>query len=217
MSFQNTLSHSAELLQKHLDRLSPAKREEIFGRITSSLHRMTEMLDDILLLNRADAGRTKVCLGPVDLRHFAQNVIEEIRLGDHDAHRFTLHAGGNTEPVVTDAKLLYHILSNLLSNAVRYSPAGTLVTTRLTAEASRLEVAVQDQGIGVPEADRARIFEPFERGSNVGNQKGTGLGLNIVKRMSGLLGGTVSFNSVEGGGSRFTVVLPRPDLPAPSS
>ena len=73
----------------------------------------------------------------------------------------------------------------------------------------------QDEGIGVPEKDRLRIFEPFERGSNVGNIQGTGLGLNIVKRMAEMLGGTITVEPVAPTGSRFTLILPR--LPQPPS
>jgi signal transduction histidine kinase len=68
---------------------------------------------------------------------------------------------------------------------------------------------VADEGIGIPPEDCARLFQPFERGSNVGNIKGTGLGLSIVKRMSDLLGGTITLDSTIGAGTRFTLILPR--------
>ena len=205
---------SADLLHHHHDRLAPAKREELFTRINISLHRMTEMLDDVLLLNRIDADRLKVRLAPVELRNFAQVVIDEIRLADHDAHSFELHATGDATHFVTDADLLHHIISNLLSNAARYSPPGTAITTRLTAEDGRVLITVADHGIGVPAADRERIFESFERGSNVGTIKGTGLGLDIVKRMTTMLNGTVKLESPADGGSHFIVELPRVEMPA---
>ena len=208
---------SADLLHNHLDRLSPAKREELFTRISASLHRLTQMLDEVLLLNRIDANRVEVRLGPVELRDCTHTVVEEIRVGDRDAHRFELLATGDTARFVTDTDLLHHILSNLLSNAVRYSPAGTAVTTRIVAEAGRVLVMVEDQGIGVPEADRERIFESFERGSNVGTIKGTGLGLDIVKRMTKLLGGTITVEAPAGGGSRFILSLPRIENPSAAS
>jgi signal transduction histidine kinase len=110
--------------------------------------------------------------------------------------------------------LLHHILSNLLSNAVRYSAADSVITTHLALTPEQIRISVEDHGIGVPEADRERIFEPFERGSNVGDIKGTGLGLNIVKRMCGLLGGTIAHEKTPSGGSRFVVLLPRPAGPA---
>eukprot|EP01035_Chromulina_nebulosa_P057873 gene57873-biopygen41509 len=103
-----------------------------------------------------------------------------------------------------------HILSNLLSNAARYSPAGTTITLTLTLEPARAVLAVEDEGIGIPAADRTRIFAPFERGSNVGTIKGTGLGLNIVQRMTTMLGGAITIDADRPRGSRFVLTLPRP-------
>ena len=207
---------STDLLHNHYDRLAPAKREEIFNRIDFSFHRMTEMLDDVLLLNRIDADRLKVQLAPVDLRDFTSAIVGEVRIGDHDTHLFELHATGDTAYFVTDVVLLRHILSNLLSNAAHYSPAGTVITTYLAVEPGRMLMTVEDHGIGVSEEDRERIFESFERGSNVGTIKGTGLGLDIVRRMTGMLGGTVRLESSVGGGSRFIVELPRAEIPEPA-
>ena len=204
---------SVEILANHLDRLSPEKRRELLARITTSLERMAAMLDEILLLNRIDANRVQTQLALLDLGSFVQHAIEEIRLGDRDQHRFEFYATGDAMTFPSDANLLQHILSNLLSNAVRYSPAGTLVTVQLTSGVEQAELFVEDKGIGISESDRERIFEPFERGSNVGTIKGTGLGLNIVKRMIALLGGTVTLTAVESGGSRFTITLPRHPMP----
>ena len=200
---------SAELLHHHLDRLTPAKREELFERINSSVLRLTEMLDDVLTLSRVDTGHGEVRLGPIDLQLLLNDAKEEVRLGDHDAHRFEILAGGDLAAFVTDTNLLRHIVSNLLGNAARYSPAGTLITIQAESDSQRVKLSVEDQGIGIPEPDRDRIFEPFERGSNVGVTKGSGLGLSIVRRMTGLLGGSITVVRAEGGGSRFTLVLPR--------
>ena len=205
---------SVEILANHLDRLTAEKRQELLARIATSLQRMTQMLDEILLLNRVDANRVEVQLAPLDLQSFVHQAIEEIRLGDRDQHRFEFSATGDALAFPSDPNLLHHILSNLLSNAVRYSPAGTLVAVRLVVETARAQLSVEDHGIGIPESDRARIFEPFERGSNVGTIKGTGLGLNIVQRMIGLLGGTVEVAPAVGAGSRFTLTFPR--LPSPT-
>lgn len=207
---------SVELLTNHHDRLLPAKRFELFARITQALGRMSEMLDEILLLNRMDANRVEVRLAPVDLLPFVRNLVEEIRLGDRAGHVIDLESTGETAGFVTDPNLLHHILGNLLSNAVRYSPAGSSIRARLAVEAGTMRFAVEDQGIGIPAKDLKRIFEPFERGSNVGNIKGTGLGLNIVKRMVDMLQGEISVRSSPTG-SCFTVILPsQPTLKPPS-
>ena len=204
---------SADLLRNHHDKLAPGKREELSNRIVVSLQRMTQMLDEVLLLNLIEAKRVEVNLTPVDLRDFAYNVIEEIRLGDRDAHRFTLDATGLANRFPADTNLLHHILGNLLSNAVRYSPLGTVIALGLDVGPDQARISVTDHGIGVPEADRSRIFESFERGSNIGTIKGTGLGLNIVKRMTDLLHGDIALESPPEGGSRFVLTLPRSQLP----
>lgn len=205
---------SAELIRNHQDRLTPAKRGELVERIIVSLRRMTEMLEDILTLNRIDAGRVQTQLADIELEPFVHSVVDEVRLGDRDAHRFVIETEGPAQPCCSDANLLHHILSNLLSNAARYSSAGKTVTTRLEFAGPDVLFSVRDEGIGIPAADLERIFEPFERASNVGTIKGTGLGLNIVQRMVEMLGGRITVESELGRGSCFTVRLPR--LPAPS-
>ncbi len=199
---------SVELLSNHLDGLTRAKRHELLTRITQSLLRMTEMLDEILLLNRMDANRVEVRLGTVDLPTFVRNLIEEIKLGDREGHVMELECPGSIAGFVTDTSLLHHILGNVLSNAVRYSPAGTRVHVTIVQDATQVRIAVEDQGIGIPADDLQRIFLPFERGSNVGNIKGTGLGLNIVKRMTDMLHGNLDVRSSPAG-SCFTVTFPR--------
>ena len=199
---------SVEILTNHLDQLSPEKRQKLFERINTALRRMTHMLDEVLLLNRMDLKRLEVTFASIYLQPLVQNVLEGIRLDDNEAHRFELHVVGEAVQTVTDANLLQHILANLLSNAVRYSPVGSLITVAVTADAAQVQLVVEDQGIGIPVVDRRRIFEPFERGSNVGTTKGTGLGLNIVQRMTKLLGGTIALADRAGGGTRFTLVLP---------
>lgn len=201
---------SVDMLANHYGRIPPAKRQDLFGRINSSLQHMSGMLDDLLVLNRAESGRMRVALCPVELERFAEDLLEEIRAADRQAHDLELHLNGPVRQVITDPGMLRQVLSNLLSNAVRYSPPGTTVLLRIEADSAGFRLAVEDQGIGVPEADRARIFEPFERGSNVGEIRGTGLGLNIVKRMVELLGGSLQCSSGPGCGSLFTVTLPQP-------
>jgi len=200
---------SLELLRTFHDRLTGPKRDELFNRITDAMQRMNGMLEEVLTLSRADSGRQKAELGTLNLEEFVRVMVDELRLADHEAHPLEVTVEGDVTRFVTDQAALRHIVSNLVSNALRYSPAGEPVTIRVRAEAWRVLLDVEDRGIGIPEADRGRVFEAFERGSNVGPIKGTGLGLNIVKRMAELLGGNVSVDSAPGRGSRFTVELPR--------
>jgi PAS domain S-box-containing protein len=200
---------AVDILRNHSDKLSPAKREELYARVNGALHRMTSMLDDILTLSRLGASRIQVQITKLDIVEVVRGIVDEVRLGDQDAHTWKLRILGENPACESDLHLLHSILTNLLSNACRYSPQGTMITVELGLEAERLVLAVEDQGIGVPEKDWPRIFDPFERGSNVGTIKGTGLGLNIVKGMTELLGGEVRIGKSSTAGSRFIVSLPR--------
>ena len=100
----------------------------------------------------------------VDLGRFAQDVVNEVADGDRQQHVFSFRQEGSGSTVPTDTNLLHHILSNLVGNAARYSPPGTQVFIELVLGADEFTLTVTDEGIGIPEEERERIFEPFVRG-----------------------------------------------------
>jgi signal transduction histidine kinase len=108
-----------------------------------------------------------------------------------------------------DAKLLEHIVSNLLSNGLKYSPEGGTVQFDLICDGESAVFHIRDCGIGIPQKDLEQLFESFRRASNVGTIPGTGLGLAIVKKCVELHGGTITVDSVVGTGTTFTVTLPK--------
>jgi chemotaxis family two-component system sensor kinase Cph1 len=112
-----------------------------------------------------------------------------------------------------DEKLLRQIVSNLVSNAIKYSPPESRVEIELDCDTEQAILRVCDHGIGIPESEQAQLFEPFHRASNVGVIAGTGLGLAIVKRAAEAHGGTVTFTSQEAVGTTFTVRLPLRSAP----
>jgi len=202
---------SLELLERHADRMTPAKRAELLARTQRSLGRLTEIINQVLNISRVESGRVTVKRERLDLSHFAHETIREIEVGDRQQHQFVYAETGGPAVVSADPSLLHHILSNLLGNAVRYSPVGTTVTLNLDLGETEFVLTVSDEGIGVPEAEREAIFQPFIRGSNVGQISGTGLGLNIVKRYVELMGGSIRLIPSERG-ARFQVRIPT--LPA---
>jgi len=107
-----------------------------------------------------------------------------------------------------DEKLLRHILSNLISNAIKYSPQGGTVSFDVTCNADAVLFRISDQGIGIPEEDLPHLFESFYRAGNVGNVSGTGLGLSIVKRSVDRHGGIIEVESLPGKSTTFRVTIP---------
>lgn len=198
---------SVDLLQNFSDRLTPTKRNELLDRIVNGANRLKSIVDDVLMLSRVDAGRVQVNKAPTNLEEFLKDVVGEAEVGDTKKHIFETTLEGDVLNLVTDTKLLHHIVSNLLSNAIRYSPPETRIQVSLKRTGSEYRFRIQDEGIGVPENDREHLFEPFFRAGNVGTIGGTGLGLNIVKRYTELLGGNVALLPSEKGAC-FEITLP---------
>lgn len=197
-----------DLLSNYYERLSPSQREKYFNHIRAHVKNMSEMLEDLLLISRAEAHRLDVHMEELDLAALCQRIVEEVRTTSGALRHFSFHAEGDCR-TMTDAKLWRIIVTNLLSNAAKYTPQDGAIQVRIACTDQEIELQVQDNGIGIPKADQARLFEAFHRASNVGDRPGTGLGLTLVWQCVGLLGGTVSFHSREGEGSTFIINVPR--------
>ncbi len=110
--------------------------------------------------------------------------------------------------VVLDSSMLQHLLVNLISNAIKYSDSNGLIEVVTKINKQFCEILVRDNGIGIPMDDQLHLFEPFFRAQNTIDIQGTGLGLNIVKRYTDLMNGTISVQSTEGYGTAFTLRFP---------
>ena len=204
-----TIQSSQDLLRHYHDRLPPAEREDLLAAIQASVQRMTGMLDRVLLLGKAEAQMLEFKPRPLDLPGLCATLLQEAR-GLEGAGRceLVLDAADAWPPGrLYDEVLLRHILGNLLSNAVKYTPQGGTVWLRLRAEPEATVLEVQDQGIGIPQAELGHLFESFHRASNVGDIRGTGLGLAIVNNAVEPHRGTIEVRSEEGQGTCFTVRL----------
>ncbi len=203
-----TMLSSAELLEHYSESLSPAEKANLLQTIQGGAKRMSEMIDDVLALGRAESGVLKLNLAPTNLRELCARVVSEFRIAQGKQHVITLDDRFDRLEAAMDERLLRHILNNLLSNAVKYSPPGSEVTLSLARREELAVIEIQDRGIGIPLEDQPRMFESFHRASNVENRPGTGLGLAIVKKSVELHGGAISLSSAVGSGTRFTVMLP---------
>ncbi len=197
----------AQRLIKMKDRLDPADIAERGARIRSAVLRMTSIMDGLLGASRLLDGEgvfhpTEVKLGPL-LREICQ-------LHREMTHGVIIHEDFEDLPdtIEGDPKLLFHAASNLVSNAVKYSPPGSLVEVSTRTEPNRVIVAVRDRGIGIPDRDREHLFERYFRGGNATGIAGTGVGLHLVAMVLKLHDGSIEVESREGVGSTFVVHLP---------
>jgi PAS domain S-box-containing protein len=203
-----TILSSVELIEQYSDRLPASEKAEILGSIKVAVKRMTGMLENILMIGKADSGHFAFEPAPLNLRELCQRVIEEVRTTASAVHEFKFNCIGDCERGSMDERLVRHILTNLLSNAVKYSPQGGTIGFELANEGGAAVITVSDAGIGIPVDDLPRLFESFHRGGNVSNIQGTGLGLTIVKKSVDMHGGRIEVHSEERKGTRFTVTLP---------
>jgi len=200
---------SAALLRKFSDKLGSEKKAQHLQNIETSLKRMNRLLDDVLFFSRAESDKVTVHRVPIEPAAYLQQLVES--LGPiYPGRDIRVEASLNgPHPYLLDEHLLDHIFHNLIGNAVKYSPPQAPVVCAVCESDGALEFTVTDTGIGIPEADQARLFEAFHRAGNVGTREGTGLGLNIALRAVELLHGTLTFTSRQDHGSIFRVSLPK--------
>ncbi len=169
---------------------------------------MKQLLTDILTITRAEAGKLEYKPSPLDVEAFCLNLVEDIQFFSLAEHTLNFISNGHCTRVILDEKLMYSILSNLLCNAIKYSPQGGNIYLILNGEPEATVFQVKDEGIGIPLEEQPEIYEPFYRGQNVDNIVGTGLGLAVVKKCLDLHQGEITVKSQVGVGTTFTVRIP---------
>ena len=203
-----TILSSAEMLEYYGTGWTTERQHEHLHRIQTAVKYMTTLLNDILIIGKAEAGKLELMPIPLDLVKFCRDLVEEQQLTDKARHILTFNSLAECVPTRMDEIQLRHILSNLLSNAMKYSPPGSTVQFDLVCQAGQAIFQIEDQGIGIPPEDQTHLFEAFHRASNVRNISGTGLGMAIVKKSVELHGGTIDVASQVGAGTTVIVRLP---------
>ena len=203
-----TILSSAELLKYYGDRLPESEKLDVIQTIENSVHRMTQMLDRVLLLGKVDAHMLEFKPSSLDLIPLCQSLVRDA-VAQFPNGKCVLEArlAAELPNGRYDEKLLRHIFSNLLSNAIKYSPNGGLIVFDVRHDGSKTIFTVSDQGIGIPAEEVSHLFKSFHRASNVGDIQGTGLGLAIVKTSVDLHGGDITVHSSVTQGTQFVVRL----------
>ena len=203
-----------ELLKRRVSRgdTEPARFTAGLANIESSISKIERQLAELADTSLMHSGRPlDLAYVPSDVGTIVRQVADELRAS---TYKHTIEIQGTAEPLIGmyDPARIERVFANLLTNAIKYSPNGGVVTVTLATEAGeqgrQAVISVRDQGIGIPAADLARIFEQFTRASNVGAVMGTGVGLASARQIVEQHGGTIEVASSEGRGSVFTVRLP---------
>jgi len=199
---------SADLLELYGKKWSDEKNRKHTGQIRRSVKYMTELLEDVLAMGRVETGKVTFSPGITSIYDLCVENLENIKNKIKDTHtlEFNFHSG--RKEYCVDEKLMTQILSNIVNNSIKYSPAGGHISINVDEKEGCLVFIIKDQGIGIPQTELAKITTPFYRGRNVSNIPGTGLGLAIVKNAIELHGGKLLIESEVDKGSVFTVIIP---------
>lgn len=187
--------------------LSPDAVVDFVKVLRSNVRRLTNMVDRSLNISKFDAGAMDFRLEQIDIRILILEICHHQKGLGGDVRIYT-RLDGLPDEMDADYDMIYHIFSNLIGNAIKYSPNGGAVVVRGTAVGDTAKIEIIDQGIGIPEDDLPKLFQRYFRASNAVQISGTGIGLVIVKEMIERHRGTLKVISAEGLGSAFIVTLP---------
>ena len=203
----STILSSISLLAKYNTTEDQPKRDRHIDRIKSSVKTLTDILNEFLSLGKIEEGKVEVKAETFDLTEFINDIINEMNVLLKPAQSLQYHHTGSPF-TFSDSNLLKHVVVNLISNAIKFSPEKSIIQINSKIENDNTTVEISDQGIGIPKSDQVHLFERFFRATNVTNIQGTGLGLHIVGRYVELLNGSISYHSEIEKGSIFTITYP---------
>ncbi len=204
----STILSSISLIEQYRQAGQLDKIDKHINRARASVNHMTSILNDFLSVGKLEEGKMEIIREQVNIKELITDIAEEIRLSLKPGQHIETLCESDSTVIQTDTRMIRNILFNLLSNASKYSDAGKAIQFISASDNDHLTISIQDEGIGIPDEDQRHLFDRFFRASNAINIQGTGLGLNIVKRYLDLLNGTISFTSIYGKGSTFTIRLP---------
>jgi signal transduction histidine kinase len=202
-----TISFSAGLLENYSNKISEEKKHNHFLRIKQGIEQMTSLLEEVLIVSKLDSGDSEINFTPIDLEKLCSNIVEKMQQ-KFPNNQIVLTISGGENKVKVDENLIKQMLKNLLDNALKYSQERGEIKLELITENNQAVFKVKDQGIGIPQKDKERLFTHFHRGTNVGTISGTGLGLSIVKKIVDLHQGQITYESEENVGTQITIILP---------
>jgi signal transduction histidine kinase len=204
-----TIVSSVMIMQMLLDKeFTEEIKAKLLGHIDKVLNqsnRLTSIMSDVLLLEKSIQQDIKLNLKKVSIHRFLNQLVNDINDENMGRRTVRLFLPETDKSITTDESMLVHVIRNLIQNALNYSPDAMDPEVHVSFIGNYVEIMVKDYGIGIPREEHDNIFGSFYRAKNVGNIKGTGLGLNIVQELTKKLNGEIWFKSKEGIGSEFYV------------
>lgn len=203
----STILSSAALIAKYTETEQQDKRERHIKRIKTNVTELTSILNEFLSLEKIDAGKMHVEIHEMAFNPFVEEFVSDLETITKEGQVIKCNLPDEEFSIQSDPQLLKQVLTNLMSNAIKYSDTGSEIQLNVNKSKKGVQIAIVDQGMGIPEGDQKHLFDKFFRAHNSHHIQGTGLGLNIVKKYLELLNGDITFESVEGKGSTFTIIL----------
>jgi signal transduction histidine kinase len=206
------IQSNAELLLMlvgRIDNQEIEKYKKVTGRITGEITKMTEMMDNILVLGKSTSGNVHYNPQELDLVEFCKTIINQFNLIQEDGRILEFETVGEPYTIILDSKLLGHTLSNLISNAFKYSSGQDNPELTIFFKPKELMISIKDYGIGIPKKENSNLFQPFFHATNATQIKGTGLGLSIAKEYIDINKGLISVKSIFGEGCCIEIAFKR--------
>ena len=205
----SSILFATNFLKDYHSRIYEHQRNAKLDNIVSHVSHMTSMLDDVLNYGKSSTGTVNLSTAVVKVKDFVFKICEEATHSAKGSHLVIQEIQNAPAEIVTDERLLRSILSNLITNAIKFSPGKEKVIVSIAEVGDHVEISVKDEGIGIPKDELDNIFEPFLRGKNAESIPGTGLGLSITKNAVELLKGKLHAESQLDSGTVFKVLIPR--------
>ncbi len=200
---------STDTLRKYHHRLTEERLQEKLRRIKHSVQHLTTLIENVLLLGKSDSDTLNLNLESFNIDSLLSDIIEQFKELPTTQQEITYKRTENCVlEIVADKDLIRNVITNLISNACKYSAAGTTISISLSCHDQLLYLAIQDEGIGIPATDLPKLFTPFHRAANAKATQGTGIGLVTVKEIVTSHGGNITVDSEVDQGSTFTITLP---------
>jgi PAS domain S-box-containing protein len=202
-----TIMLSTDMLKRYSDNFSEDDKKKHYNRIQDTVLKMTQMMENVLVLGKIDSGNFEYFPDTIDLEAFCDSIIHNIEMNTAGKYKIRKKYQIESDNIYLDENLMALILRNLFTNAIKFSTSTSEIEFKAIVEKD-IKFIIKDNGIGIPQKDLEHIYDSFYRGSNVGNIPGYGLGLSIVKKCVKLHNGTITVHSEIGSGTEIIVKLP---------